>query len=133
MEREARERHAHGAATMLVDLADGHRRPGQAPGRMTSGVWGKALAAGDSVAEELIDEAVIALGAAVVSAVTLLDLSTVVIGGGLGDRLGSSFAGRVEQSARDALYIRGSALRVVSAQLGDRAGAIGAALMAAAR
>jgi glucokinase len=132
MEREARERHAHGTATVLVDLADGHRGSERTPGRMTSGVWAKALAAGDAVAEELIDDAVIALGAAVVSAVTLLDLSVVVIGGGLGDKLGPSFAGRIEQAARDALYIRGSPLRVVSAQLGDRAGAIGAALMAAA-
>jgi glucokinase len=131
MEREARERHAHGAATLLVDLADG-RGSERAPGRMTSGVWAKALAGGDAVAEELIDDAVIALGAAVVSAVTLLDLSVVVVGGGLGDKLGPSFAGRIEQAARDALYIRGSPLRVVSAQLGDRAGAIGAALMVAA-
>jgi glucokinase len=131
MEREARERHAHGAATVLVDLADGG--PGRAPGRMTSGVWTKALAGGDAVAVDLIDDAVTALGAAVVSAVTLLDLAVVVIGGGLGDKLGPSFAGRVEQAARDALYVRGSPLRVVSAQLGDRAGAIGAALMAATR
>jgi glucokinase len=130
MEREARERHAHGAKTALVDLADGGS--GRTPGRMTSGVWAKALAAGDAVAEELVDDAVIALGAAAVSAITLLDLSVVIIGGGLGDKLGASFAGRVEQAARAELYILGSPLRVVPAQLGDRAGAIGAALMAAA-
>ena len=133
MEREARERHAGGTRTALVELANGHRGSDRTPGRMTSGVWAKALAGGDAVAEDLIDDAVTALGAAVVSAVTLLDLAVVVIGGGLGDKLGPSFAGRVEQAARDALYIRGSPLRVVSAQLGDRAGAIGAALMAAAR
>ena len=133
MEREARDRHARGTATLLVDLADGDRGSARGPGRMTSGVWAKALAGGDAVAEELIDDAVAALGAAVVSAATLLDLSTVVIGGGLGDKLGPSFAGRIEQAARDAFYIRGSSLRVVSAQLGDRAGAIGAALMAANR
>ena len=131
MEREARERHAHGTATVLVELADGHRGSERAPGRMTSGVWAKALTGGDAVAEDLIDDAISALGTAVVSAVTLLDLSVVVIGGGLGDKLGPSFAARIEQAARDALYIRGSPLRVVSAQLGDRAGAIGAALMAA--
>jgi glucokinase len=124
MEREARERHARGLPTALVDLAG--------DGRMTSGVWAKALSAGDAVAEELVDEAVIALGAAVVSAVTLLDLAMVVVGGGLSDKLGPSFAGRIEQAARNALYIRGSSLRVVPAELGDRAGAIGAALMAAA-
>jgi glucokinase len=124
MEREARERHLHGAPTALVELAG--------DGRMTSGVWAKALHQGDALAGELIDDAVNALGAAVVSAVTLLDLSTVVIGGGLSEKLGPSFAGRVEQAARNALYIRGSSLRVAPAQLGDRAGAVGAALMAAA-
>jgi hypothetical protein len=45
--------------------------------------------------------------------------------------LGASFVGRVEQAARNALYIKGSSLRVVPAQLGDHAGAMGAALMAA--
>jgi glucokinase len=123
MEREARERHAHGATTALVSLAG--------KGRMTSGVWAKALAEGDALAEELIDDAVSALGTAIVSTVTLLDLAVVVIGGGLGEKLGASFAGRIEQAARNALYIKGASLRVVSAQLGDRAGATGAALMAA--
>ena len=73
---------------------------------MTSGVFAKALAAGDPVAIELLDEAVAALGAAIASAVTLLDLPLVVVGGGLADRLGPAFVGRIEQAARGELFPR---------------------------
>ena len=98
---------------------------------MTSGVFAKALAAGDAVANELVDEAVVALGTGIASAVTLLDLELVVIGGGLADRLGPAFVGRIEQAVRSELFVSRSALRVVPAELGDRGGAIGAALVAA--
>jgi glucokinase len=100
---------------------------------MTSGVFAKALAAGDAVAIELLDEAVVALGVAIASAVTLLDLPLVVVGGGLADRLGPAFVGRIEQATRSRLFAEGSALRVVPGELGDRGGATGAALMAAER
>src|SRR6266550_1590552 len=50
LEREARERHAAGTPTALVELA------GDA--RMTSRVWASALDASDVVAIELLDEAV---------------------------------------------------------------------------
>ena len=50
MEREARRRHDAGEETVLVDMA-GERR-------MKSGVFAKALAQGDRVATELVDEAV---------------------------------------------------------------------------
>jgi glucokinase len=122
MERVARHRAAYGETTMLVELAGDDR--------MTSSVFAKALEAGDAVAIELIDAAVDALGAAVTSAVTLLDIDVVVVGGGLGDRLGPSFVGRIEQAARTSLFSRTVPLRVVPASLGDRGGAMGAALMA---
>jgi glucokinase len=123
MEREARERAAQGTPNKLVELAG--------DGRMTSSVWASALEAGDMVAVELIDGAVNALGVAVANAVTLLDLERTVIGGGLADRLGPTFVGRIEQSARDQFFAQSSVARVVPAALGDQAGAIGAALMVA--
>ncbi len=124
MERRAREVDGEGRDTALVTLARTKR--------MTSGVWAKALAAGDEVAIELLDEAVDALGVGVAGAVTLLDVPLVVIGGGLADRLGAGFVGRVEQSVRTNLFGgASSAIRVVRSKLGDRAGAIGAALLAA--
>jgi glucokinase len=88
---------------------------------------------GDAVTIELLDEAVVALGVAIASAVTLLDLQLVVVGGGLADRLGPTFVGRIEQATRSRLFREGSALRVIPGELGDRSGATGAALMAAER
>ena len=123
MEREARKRAAQGTTNKLVELAG--------DGRMTSSVWANALDARDPVAMDLIDGAVRALGVAIANAVTLLDLDVMIVGGGLADRLGPTFVGRIEQSAREQLFAHGSAARVVPAALGDQSGAVGAALMAA--
>ncbi len=121
MEVEARRRHDTGEHTALVELAGAKR--------MKSSVFAKALGAGDAVARELLDEAVAALGAAVASAAALVDLDLVVVGGGLADKLGHQFVGRVEQAVRGRLFLPASALRVVPASLGDLAGAMGAALL----
>lgn len=123
MERRARELDGEGEQSALVEIAP----PGK---RMTSSVWAKALDAGDRVASVLIDEGVEALGIGVSAAVVLLDLPLVVIGGGLADRLGPSFVGRVDQAVRSRVFGGRSSLRVVPAALGDRAGAVGAALAA---
>ena len=53
---------------------------------------------GDPMAVELIDRAVEALGAGVGSAVNLLDVETVVIGGGLGTRLGEPYVERIREA-----------------------------------
>lgn len=121
LEKRARELEAGGRHTALVDLAKAKR--------MTSGVWAKALSAGDELAIELLDEAVEALGVAVAGAVTLLDLRLVVVGGGLADRLGAAFVGRIEQAVRSRVFA-GSSVRIVPSELSDRAGAVGAALLA---
>jgi|SRR5687768_12163033 len=121
MERRARALESRGRDTMLVDLAPARR--------MSSSVFAKALSAGDVVAAELMDEAVNALGIAVANAVTILDVPIVVLGGGLAERLGPSFVGRVEQAARTRLFFD-SPVRVVATSLGDQGGAVGAALVA---
>jgi glucokinase len=121
MERRARDLEGKGQDTALVELAKAKR--------MTSSVWAKALAAGDSVAVTLIDEAVGALGRAIAAVILTLDLELVVVGGGLADRLGPAFVGRIEQAARSELFAGGSPVRVVAAELGDRSGAVGAALL----
>jgi glucokinase len=125
MERRARDLERKGRDTILVDLTPGRR--------MTSGIFVKALAAGDAVAIELIDDAIGALGVAIASAVSLLDIALVVVGGGLADRLGPSFVERVEEACRADVFPRNPDLRIVPAALGDRGGSMGAALMAAER
>jgi glucokinase len=122
MERTARKRHEEGTKTKLVKLAG--------DGRMKSSVFAKALDEGDHLAEELVAEAAQALGAALASAVALVDLDRVVLGGGLGDRLGAPFIEAVERETRERLFVADAPFTVVPAALGDLAGARGAALLA---
>lgn len=121
MEREARRRHAAGEATALVDLAGDER--------MKSGTFKKALEAGDTVAAELLGEAVEAVSAAIAATVMLVDITTVVVGGGVADKLGPAFVARIGDAVAAQV---GPLLRVevVPAALGDDAGVVGAALLA---
>jgi len=125
MERTARRRAAKGTKTKLLKLADG--------GRLRSSVFARALAEGDALTRELVSEATEALGAALASTVALLDIDRVVLGGGLGDRLGAPFASAVEQAVRERLFVPDAPFAVMPAALGDLAGARGAALLAGDR
>ena len=58
----------------------------------------------DSLAVELIDRAVAALGAGIASAVNLLDVEAVVIGGGLGVRFGQPMAERIATEMHPHLF-----------------------------
>ena len=121
LEETARELHERGRETALVRIAG--------DGRMKSSVFDKALAEGDEVAVELLDEAVEALGAALASAVALVDLDVIVLGGGLAGRLGEPFTDRVADAVRRRLFVPTLPLEVRSAALGDLGGAIGAGLL----
>lgn len=116
--REARKR-----KTILFDLQ--HKRGRDS---LTSGIWLRALDAGDPVATALLDEAVQALGVAIGSAVTLLDVELVVMGGGLGERLGTAWLRRIEKAARRHTFFRPPPTYAL-AELGDMGGAIGASLL----
>lgn len=118
MEAEARRRHDDGEATDLVARAG--------DGRMKSNVFAKALGAGDAVAASLLDEAVEAVSVGIASAVMVLDLDLVVVGGGIAEKLGPVFVARIGDAVGSRLF-PGSRLRVVPAALGDDAGVIGAA------
>ena len=120
--REARKR-----KTVLFDLM---RKRGR--DQLTSGVWLRALDSGDAVAQDLLHEAVQALGVGIGSAVTLLDVEAVVIGGGLGERLGPTWLRRIEKAAAQHTFFRETpSFRL--AELGDMGGAIGASLLRPAR
>ena len=73
--------------------------------RLTSGVWARALEDDDELAHELIERALGALGAGVASAVNLLDVETVVIGGGLGTRLGEPYVERIREAMQPHLFV----------------------------
>jgi glucokinase len=124
MEQRARRMHERGVKTDLFELM---RKQGR--DRLTSGVWATALVRGDALASRLVERAVLALGAGVASAINLLDLEAVVVGGGLGTRLGVPGAERIAAAMRPHLFVPDRPPAVVPSELGDLGGALGAALL----
>ncbi|MEA2672083.1 MAG: glucokinase, partial [Chloroflexota bacterium] len=70
-------------------------------------------------------------GAGIASVVNAVDVEAVVIGGGLGSRLGEPFVSRVAAAMQPHLFVTG-AVSVRAAGLGDLSGALGAAAAAGA-
>ncbi|HVC84422.1 MAG TPA: ROK family protein [Solirubrobacteraceae bacterium] len=124
MEARARKLHAGGTKTNLFELAAEHHRD-----RLTSGIWERALEHGDKLATKLIDRAVSALGAGIASAVNLLDVEAVIIGGGLGVRFGEPYRVRIATAMAPHLFLDSRPPAVHVAALGDLGGALGAALL----
>jgi glucokinase len=126
MERRARELVEEGRETVLFEIMEERGRP-----RLTSGIWKRALDRGDAVAGELMERAVRALGAGVASAQNLLDVEAIVIGGGLGLKLGEPWVERLREAMQPHLFVDERPPVVELAALGDLGGAIGAALLGA--
>jgi glucokinase len=125
MEAKAREAAGAGERTRLFAIMASRDRT-----RLTSGVWRRALREGDPLALRLLDRAVEALGAGIASAVNLLDLEAVIIGGGLGDKLGEAGVERIRSATLAHLFRDEDPPAVHLAALGDLGGATGAALLA---
>jgi glucokinase len=123
MEAKARSEHESGRKTDLFKIMKKHGHD-----RLTSGIWERALKAEDALATELIDRAVGALGAGIASVVNLLDTEAVILGGGLGTRLGEPYARRIAEAMRPHLFDDADPPALEVAALGDLGGAIGAAL-----
>jgi glucokinase len=70
-----------------------------------AGIWERALARDDQLALELLEEAVAALGAGIASAVNLLDPEAVVIGGGLGIRMGDPWVKKIRKAMLPHLFV----------------------------
>jgi glucokinase len=126
MEAEARKRADGGEKTMLFKLMKERGRD-----RLTSGIWERALQDGDKVARKVIDRAYVALGAGVASAVNLLDVEAVILGGGMGTRLGEPARDRLATEMRPHLFNDDRPPEILVAELGDYGGALGAALLVA--
>jgi glucokinase len=124
MERKARRDQKHGVETRLFALMEEHGHD-----QLTSSVWQHALDEQDAYAEKLIERAIQALGAGAASAVNLIDVEAVVIGGGLGTRLGEPYVARIEQQMGPHLFVDARPPAVHLAALGDLGGAIGASLL----
>jgi glucokinase len=124
MEIHAREQVAKGRKTVLFKLMEERGRT-----RLTSGVWARALEHDDKLAIQLLDGAVSALGAGIASVINVLDVEAVLIGGGMGLRLGEPYAQRIADAMMPHLFVDERPPAVHLAALGDLGGAIGAALL----
>ncbi len=123
LEERARHQQEKGHHTDLFKIMEKRGRD-----RLTSGIWARALDHGDKVAIKLIDEAVEALGVGVASTLNVLDVEAVIIGGGLGLRLGEPYRERIEKAMMPHLFASDDPPPVLLAELGDLGGAIGASL-----
>jgi glucokinase len=124
MEEHVAKRVEKGHETDLFELMKTRERT-----RLTSGIWARALEHGDKLATHTIERAVRALGAGIASVVNVLDVEAVIVGGGLGVRLGAPYAERIATAMQPHLFNDGSPPHVHVAALGDLGGAIGASLL----
>ncbi|MFY1826753.1 ROK family protein [Myxococcus fulvus] len=124
MEREARRAEEKGEKTQLFELMRKKRRT-----RLTSSIWKKALEDEDPLATKLIERAVHMLGVGLASAINLLDVEAVILGGGLGSRLGVEYAGLIHEAMSPHVFMTERQPPVLVAELGELSGAIGAALL----
>lgn len=125
MERRARKLVGRGRQTALFSIMEQRGRD-----HLSSGVYAHALKQEDSLARELIDDATWALGLGIASAQNLLDLEAIIVGGGLGDRLGRPFVERIVEQMTPHLFADDHPPAVLPTELGDLAGAVGAAVLA---
>ena len=122
--------HAMADAGRTTSLFDIQRDEGKS--KPTSKVWARALDEGDELAGQLFDMAIETLGIGVASAINLIDVELVVIGGGLAEKLGQDLADRIAEAAEPWMLRPNPDLRWVPAALGDDSGVVGAAELARA-
>ncbi|HBS29909.1 MAG TPA: hypothetical protein DEB06_10790 [Phycisphaerales bacterium] len=110
--------------TMLSELTEDMEDIG-------AGTVAKAYEMGDDLTRRVVNEAADLLGDAIGSCVTLLALPRVILGGGLTEALGQPFVERVATAARAVVFpTRLRAVEFAATTLEDRAGLLGAALLA---
>jgi glucokinase len=96
-----------------------------------SGTLADAIKAGDKIVEDIIRQAAGHIGTAIGGFVHLLAPDVIVLGGGLVEAMPKIFQESVEKAARDfVMPCYRDSFKVVTAELGDDAGVLGAAAWA---
>ncbi|HVP01191.1 MAG TPA: ROK family protein [Solirubrobacteraceae bacterium] len=118
---------AEGHDTELLKLQRKHQKD-----RLTSGIWERGVTSGDPLALHAMERALRALGAGIASAVNLLDLEAVVVGGGMGERFFATHGPQIEQYMHLNLFRPADPPVLLPTALGDDGGALGASLLVGA-
>jgi predicted NBD/HSP70 family sugar kinase len=125
IEQTARRKMESGTKTRLFEIMEHKGRD-----RVSSSVIADALEQGDELTAKLVSQAVSALGVALSNVQNVLDLEAIIVGGGLGDRLGERFVREVDQAMLPRLRVPDHPPAVLATELGDLSGAVGAAVIA---
>jgi len=112
---------AAGTTTKLAEWTRGE------PGRLTAAQVARAALEGDSFAERLWSDAVSFLGLALTNAVTLLNPERLVLGGGVMETVPALVQNVAAHIQANTTLMAKRAVRVTTAELGEWAGAVGAA------
>ena len=112
---------ARGRDTLLHELAP------EGVAQIKSRIVAEAYTRVDPLTRTVVDESADLLGVAIGSAVTLLGMGTVLMGGGLVEAIGDPYVQRVASSARERVFPHSSRdVRFVQTALRERAGVLGA-------
>lgn len=123
IETEIRRRLARGEASVVPEILESTGKT-----RLTSGVLSRALAAEDSLVQQVMADAQRYLGMAIASWLNVLDSEAVLVGGGVAEKLGRDFLDPVaEASERHRFPTGGEPPAYLLAALGDDSGILGAA------
>jgi len=122
--KEAVRRINDGEKSSIAEIVEGQIE------NITAEKVGEAAQGGDSLASEIILEAATYLGIGMVNLVNIFNPEMIVVGGGM-SKMGDLLLETARQVVRErAFSLSAQAVRIVPAQLGDNAGAIGAAIFA---
>ena len=121
---EAIRRIHQGERTSLKDIADNKMA------NITAEMVSAAAMEGDSLAGDIIRQAIVYLGIGIVNLVNLFNPEVIIIGGGL-SKIGDPLFDLVRRAVRErAFKLSGRAVQIVSAELGDYSAVLGAAILA---
>jgi glucokinase len=125
IERDIRLGLEAGRESMIPKLTRGGKT------RLTSGILAKAYRRGDPLVTEVLGRAQWYLGLMTASLVNFIDPEMVVFGGGVVEALDEAFLEPIRVTARQYYMQRTDAdkVRIVPAELGDHAAALGAAVL----
>jgi len=122
--QEAIRRISQGERSSLTKILDGKA------GNITAEAVGVAAKNGDSLALEVISKAATYLGVAMVNLVNIFNPEMIIIGGGMA-QMGDLLLDTARQVVKERAFpLSAQAVRIVTAQLGDNAGVLGAAVFA---
>lgn len=120
-----------GLPTILTDLVPDPDESAPGGTAIRSGILARAVAANDELVIDTMTDAARYLGWGLASIINLLSPRRIILGGGVIEAVDLLFDVASRTARREALSVPGEAVEIVKAGLGDNAGVVGAALLAA--